>query len=47
MSEKFNIFEDEKVQEIVWDKIIQDFSTSQMNIDNFCNPFQKLSWKKI
>lgn len=36
MSEEFNIFEDEKVQEIVWDKIIQDFSTSQMNIDNFC-----------
>ena len=36
MSEEFNIFNDEQVKEIVWDKIIKDFSTSQMNIDNFC-----------
>lgn len=36
MSEKFNIFEDEKVQEIVWDQIIQDFAETKMPIDTFC-----------
>lgn len=36
MSEKFNIFEDEKVQEIVWNQIIQDFAETKMPIDTFC-----------
>ena len=36
MSDEFNIFEDEEVKEVVWDKIIQDYSTSKMSLDNFC-----------
>ncbi|MCQ2586445.1 MAG: hypothetical protein MJ185_12725 [Treponema sp.] len=36
MSEEFNIFEDEKAQEIVWNQIIQDFAETKMPIDTFC-----------
>lgn len=36
MSEEFNIFEGEKVQEIVWNQIIQDFAETKMTIGTFC-----------
>lgn len=36
MSEEFNIFEGEKVQEIVWNQIIQDFAETKIPIGTFC-----------